>query len=548
MALNYCQKSIAVAKQNKNKFQEATSYRAIFNIYHNLNMNDSAVKYAVYSIKLTTEIGDTANIAVNYGNLCWMYMDLNQYDKAIDYGRKGIEAGGLYADTVGMLVSVNNLALCYLRMGNNGKAIELFEKQLNIGKRINRARSIRNALVNLGTIYYNTGNISELEKVTALLNDYNNSDPNLDNKNKCLQYINTAYSYIYHKNFKQAEVQLLLALKIAEADSLMDQLLNTYLTLSKVEFAQHNFVKGNFYENKWDALDEKNNATELAEYAAELETKYEVEKKSAKILLQEAQLREKSILNYMITGAGLCILIISFLTYRALLHKHRFQKQRIIELETQQQLTATEAVLKGEEQERTRIAQDLHDGLGGMLCGIKYSFTTMKGNLIMTPDNHQAFERGMDMLDSSIKEMRRVAHNMMPEALVRFGLDTALKDFCNEINQSGALAVNYQSIGMADTSLDQTISITIYRIVQELLNNTMKHARAKSVIVQLTKTEKQLTITVEDDGKGFDTNILKVNKGIGWLNIQNRVEFLKGKLDITSHEGEGTSVQIEINA
>ena len=72
----------------------------------------------------------------------------------------------------------------------------------------------------------------------------------------------------------------------------------------------------------------------------------------------------------------------------------------------------------------------------------------MKGNLIMTPDNEQAFERSMDMLDSSIKEMRRVAHNMMPEALVKFGLDTALQDFCNEINQSGALKVNYQSIGL----------------------------------------------------------------------------------------------------
>jgi signal transduction histidine kinase len=171
----------------------------------------------------------------------------------------------------------------------------------------------------------------------------------------------------------------------------------------------------------------------------------------------------------------------------------------------------------------------------------------MKGNLVMTPENAQAFERSMDMLDSSIREMRRVAHNMMPEALVKFGLDTALKDFCNDINQSGALVVNYQSIGLENVQLDQTVSITIYRIVQELINNTMKHAAAKNAIVQVSKSNTGITITVEDDGKGFNPVILQGGKGIGWSNIQSRVEYLKGKLDIQSAADKGTSVHIELN-
>jgi signal transduction histidine kinase len=182
-----------------------------------------------------------------------------------------------------------------------------------------------------------------------------------------------------------------------------------------------------------------------------------------------------------------------------------------------------------------------------MLSGIKFSMNSMKGNLIMTPDNAQAFERSMDMLDSSIKEMRRVAHNMMPEALVKFGLDTALKDFCNDINQSGALKVNYQSIGLDAAAIDQTTAITIYRIVQELINNTMKHAAASTAIVQVTKSNGQLSVTVEDDGKGFDTGVLQAAKGIGWTNIQSRVDFLKGRLDVQSATGRGTSVHIEFN-
>ena len=204
-------------------------------------------------------------------------------------------------------------------------------------------------------------------------------------------------------------------------------------------------------------------------------------------------------------------------------------------------------MLKGEEQERTRLAKDLHDGLGGMLSGIKFSLNTMKGNLIMTSENNQAFERSMDMLDSSIKEMRRVAHNMMPESLVKFGLDTALKDFCNEINKTGALNVSYQSLGLENEIIEQTTAITIYRIVQELINNTMKHAAAKTAIVQVTKSNDHLAVTVEDDGKGFDTTILYQSKGIGWSNIKNRVEFLKGTLDVQSEKDKGTSVHIELN-
>ena len=193
------------------------------------------------------------------------------------------------------------------------------------------------------------------------------------------------------------------------------------------------------------------------------------------------------------------------------------------------------------------MAKDLHDGLGGMLSGIKYSFNTVKGNLIMTDNNAQAFERSMDMLDSSIQEMRRVAHNMMPEALVRFGLDIALKDFCNDIQQSGALQICYQSNGFQNIMIDRTISITIYRIVQELINNTMKHAVAKNAIVQITKSGSQLSVTVEDDGKGFDKIEIMNPIGMGWNNIKNRVKFLKGRLDVDSQIRKGTSVHIEIN-
>jgi len=334
---------------------------------------------------------------------------------------------------------------------------------------------------------------------------------------------------------------------LSEKQNLLEGKTTSLGMLSAIAFSRQDYKKGfEYYYRKMDFENNVFNET-LQQKEADLRIRYETEKKDNQIRLQQYDIQRKSTFNYLLIAGAAALLLIVLLLFRTYRQKQRLQQKRILELETQQQLMAAGAVIKGEEQERTRLAKDLHDGLGGMLSGIKYSFQTMKGNLIMTPENQQAFERSMDMLDSSIKEMRRVAHNMMPEALVKFGLDTALKDFCEDINRSGALQVNYQSIGMEEVVVEGTAAIAVYRIIQELLNNTMKHAAATNAIVQLSKTQDGINITVEDDGNGFDPLILERATGIGWRNIQSRVEYLKGKMDVSTSPGKGTSVQIEIN-
>jgi signal transduction histidine kinase len=364
-------------------------------------------------------------------------------------------------------------------------------------------------------------------------------------------------------NFQAGRKYLDSAYVLAKQNDYINLIKDVYSNRYQLEKRQGNFALAIKYLDSFNVIRDSLQLGAEADRIEFLDAKYQAAKKEGQINqlqsdkeIQHLNLQKKNVLNYFLIAAALILILFTLLLYRDFKQKRKFQQQRISELETQQQLTATEAILKGEEQERTRLAKDLHDGLGGMLSGIKYSFNTMKGNLVMTPDNAQAFERSMDMLDSSIKEMRRVAHNMMPEALVKFGLNTALKDFCNDINQSGALQVSYQSIGLENVAIDQTIAITVYRIVQELINNTMKHAGAKTALVQVTKMEGHLSVTVEDDGKGFDASLLsqlnarkmeEVGRGIGWSNIQNRVEFLKGSLDVQSENEKGTSVHIEFN-
>ena len=477
---------------------------------------------------------------------------MRNFDKAIELGEKSVAGMRKINDRVWLGVALNNLGQSYASIRKLDRAAALYKEALQIGKAIGDKNMQANPYLNLGDISLQKG---EYEKLKL----YMDSALVLSKELKMAEGELTAtmglsFYYTYKKDFTRAEQLSKMALSLSYRLNLKSQRVRVFTQLSNLAYVKQNMPLGEYYATQSTLLGDSLLNESIRKNTLELEKKYESEKKESRIQkleadrkVQELSLQRRGIFNYMLITGIVVLVIISFLLYRTYRQKQTLQQQRISELEKEKQLTATEAVLKGEEQERTRLAKDLHDGLGGMLSGIKYSFNTMKGNLIMTPDNHQAFERSMDMLDSSIQEMRRVAHNMMPEALVKFGLDTALKDFCNDINQSGALKVSYQSIGIDAVILEQTTAITIYRIVQELLNNTMKHAAATQALVQVTKTDKQLTVTVEDDGKGFDTTMLGINKGIGWSNIQHRVDFLKGKLDVTSKAGEGTSVLIELN-
>jgi signal transduction histidine kinase len=135
---------------------------------------------------------------------------------------------------------------------------------------------------------------------------------------------------------------------------------------------------------------------------------------------------------------------------------------------------------------------------------------------------------------------------MMPEGLVSYGLDEALKQYCSSINTNGMLRVTYQSAGLSNRLAD-AVEITAYRIIQELLNNALKHAAATEAMVQVIRDEGRLNIVVEDNGRGFDMKSLDEKKGAGWVNIRARVEYLKGQLELNSEPGKGTQVNIEFN-
>lgn len=507
---------------------------------------DSSVALYLKAAAIFKETGDEQKIINCYYNLSGIYKYVGDTAKTFYYARETNKLARTTNDTVFLVRGLIALGEAYNFIKDYDSLLIVSQKGLPMASKqqMTFAQGIFNNF--LGLYYtnkakqYDTG----IRFYNSALQSFNNINIPFD---KAMVLQNMGHAYLQKKDYQHAILYSKEATELSKSLQFDQVRISSLMDLVHAEEKMGNEGESFMYLKQYvqlnDSIQQRNNQKKVYE----AESKHLGEKKELILQAQQKTIKQKNELNlYLASGVTLLLITVTLLyfNYR---HKQKIQFQKITELETQQQLTATEAVLKGEEQERTRLAKDLHDGLGGMLSGIKYSFNTIKGNLIMTPDNTQSFDRSMDMLDSSIKEMRRVAHNMMPEALVKFGLDTALKDFCNEIQQSGALYISYQSIGLQHLKTNQTVEITVYRIVQELVNNIMKHAAAKNAIVQVTKTNNQLAVTVEDDGRGFDTTILNKTKGIGWSSIENRVEFLKGKLDVDSQTDKGTSVHIEIN-
>jgi signal transduction histidine kinase len=213
----------------------------------------------------------------------------------------------------------------------------------------------------------------------------------------------------------------------------------------------------------------------------------------------------------------------------------------------QQQELRSRAIIEAEEKERTRIARELHDGIGQQLSAAKLNISGLQASLNTNNNEEKVMiQNAIDLIDESVKEVRVVSHSMMPNALIKSGLVSAVREFINKISSSGSLRINLEIVGLTDR-LEQTVETVLFRVLQELVNNIIKHAQATEVSIQLIRHETELTILIEDNGVGFNVDkVLDKEGGIGLKNIQSRVAFLNGQVFFDSHVDKGTTVTIEI--
>ncbi len=552
------EQAIPVARLLNDTVRVARVLANIGNVYLHKKDRVKAIEYYLQSARLWETCGDQNYLPVLFSNINSLLDEQKEHNKALEYGNKAVALAQKIGDVYSVVNGLVNLSTTYGYLEDHKKEYELLEKALPLAKKNKDLDQIATVYHNMGDYYFKRKIFSSaLEKY---LDSYTYVKQMGNRYHLCT--ISTELAQVYYKlNQNSKALQYILqAEKLAGEVGARTDLKEIYKTRAEIEQQAGNHKLAGEYFSKALILSDSLFKAETSEKVAEVEAKYQNEKKQQAITqlekdkqIQSLTIKEKSTLNYFLIAAVAILLITGFLAYLNIRHRHllakketELQQQLIRELEKDRKLIAVDSMLKGQEEERSRLAKDLHDGLGGLLSGVKFSLSHMKDNLIITPDNMAVFERSLDMLDTSIKELRRVAHNMMPEMLTKFGLDEAVKEYCNTVNGTKLVSVKYQSLGM-ESRPDKAVEIIIYRIIQELLNNILKHAAATETFVQMIREDSRLNVVVEDNGKGFDTSLPENNKGAGWVNIRSRVEYLKGQLDVHSEPGKGTLVNMEFN-
>lgn len=550
------QKAFGEARRLKNQKELALVMDLKGWIFQNKEQYDSATYYFIDALKIADSNNDIKFSAEIANNLSILFWTIGDFKKAATYASGAYFNGLQLRDTMLMSNGLFNLG--------NAKG------QL---KQYDSARILYRKVTELITdpSKYNYVLFRALSNDAAMLSEENRTDESIKKYKEILQLSSkvppSLMAYIYSglgaaqlkKNLPaDAEVNLTKAVSIAQRANDSYSLRDNYLLMAKIKKARSDFKSALFFREKYDSLNEKmmNEATTKNMHA--LEKKYNSAKKDNQIARQQLSLVEnKNIIqtenniNAALISGIILLLFVALLVYRNFRNRHKILKQseelkmqKIQELENEKQLIAARSLLQGQEEERTRLARDLHDGVGGLLSGVKLSMSNMKGNFFLSEENALAMNNVFMQLDQSIAELRRVSHNMMPESLIKYGLKEALENYCETLNISGKIKVQLQTYGMEER-MEQSNEIVAYRMVQELLNNVIKHADAKNVLIQLVRKQDHFTLTVEDDGKGFDPK--EISSGAGLQNIKARAEYLNGTLDIVSSRGEGTSVTIEGN-
>jgi len=549
-ALDYHNKSLTVCKQIDDKLGIANAYLYIA-IIHEFKLNyDTAINYYYRSMRMYEELGNKRNIGITLLNIGDLFKSLQDYDKAKENYINGLKIFKEKEDLRNVGLSNNKIGIIYSVVGQYDSALYHYQVCKVFYDSIENKSGLAHLNINKGNLFLNQGIYDSAFFYFSKARDtfeqmdfkrgYLNASLALADLNKKKGKINTAME-IYKK-----------CQEIASQVS-PHSLLNVYSGILNIYKSSGNFKKAFEYQTKYYEINDSIFNLEKAEVIADLTFKYEKEKDQAKILSLENEnlakdlsLRKRTNQRniYLFSGIGtIAVILFLLIFYRQKAHKDKIiAEQKIKQLEEEKKLLAAKFLVEGQEEERKRIAKELHDGLGVLLSTTKIQFSTIKDK---SPENKHLIEKATKLLEQATGDVRKISHNMMPGLLTRFGIYEATEDLFDKLNETEGLTAIIEIKGEQSRLLENK-EIMLYRIFQEMVNNTLKHAEAKNISLVIKIQKDNLNIEYSDDGKGFNVEEKLHLKSIGLSSIQSRVNFLSGNVTMKSEPGQGVNYTIHI--
>lgn len=523
---------------------------------------ESAFKALSDALEIATETGNAKEIANSQLNLGKLYQNQLEWDAALSAYQKALAISEALEDYQLTGKAHNNIGTILYKNGDWATA----NKELSLAIAAYREA---NDQVAIARLWLNKANVQlEMGKIQKAIVTYKNALEEYKQMGLSLETANIWHQVgrWLHRSGQPTEAIKYYDSSLTIADSF------DYLTL-RIEnynaFAEAYIAVDAYSEAiKFQALYEDAMQTFWSQYQAskalELKTKeqekqlfslqLENEKVRAEQERQSAFAQQRLMWNYflvLVVVAGGVLFFVVFKLYKKnqqakLAEKQKkISQQKVIELIREQELKSMYATLDGQETERRRIAQELHDAVGTTLSMAKLFFQNMEDHLThLNQDVSNEYTRAIGLLDNSVGEIRRISHNLASGVLSKLGLQHGLDELLDSVKTTGQLSVNYHIYGFEQRFPIGT-EMQLYRVLQELIANVLKHSKATQVTVQLIEKDNNLTIMVEDNGIGFDPN--NQAKGIGLQNVEARLHKLEADWTLDTSLGRGTTITISLD-
>ncbi|MBW6459045.1 MAG: sensor histidine kinase [Bacteroidales bacterium] len=512
-------------------------------MFKEMALYDSALIHYIELIKIAEEKGMEKSLAMGYLNMGILYMQLEDYERAFHYLNLSIPMNEKHYPNLVGLARMNIGLIHYAKKDYDAALVELRIAH-NSYQSLEDRKKLADVLNNLGNVYIDIPNLDSAEyyyvRARDLFSELGCWYPYGQTLN------NLGLLNIYRKNYSLAYQLLDSSLAVAIRTGNPELASTAYKNLYFGHKTQDDHQQALKYYLLHDSIQDMIYQLEKDRLMADLEMKYQNEKKQAQILALERDNLIKTKQNniYLFTAIG----IIALITFGLLYFRQRARKDRIIaqqrirQLEEEKKLLAAKSLVEGQEEERKRIARELHDGLGVLLSTTRMQFSSIGD---ASPGARPLIEKASRLLEQASSDVRKISHNMMPGLLTKLGLYEAVADLFEKLSETEGLKVTAEIPEDAER-MPENREIMLYRIIQELANNTLKHAQASNIELRMELHPGKMDVFYSDDGIGFNIEEKLMSKSIGLNSIQSRVNFLNGKMDVRSEPGKGAAFRFEI--
>ena len=494
----------------------------------------------LHSFITLRKIKNKPAIASITGNIGAIYIGQNNYSKALKNYETALSIQKEIGDKKGAAVSYLNIGVINERQHHYSDALKNYDISLKLYEEIDDKRGIANVYNNRGEVYSIQGKYDEA--LSNYLSALSFRKKNGDKKGLASIYNNLGKFYYQQHHFSEALMYYNDALLLSKEIGYKYNIGETYLNLSLLDSALGNYKKSlEDYKMYMKYKDSLNNEASL-EKTIRIQMDYEFDKKQEaekaeqkrREIMEAHQKQNQHILLFCFVVGVLIIFLFTLLVYR-----NKMRSKFLIGIKNEE-IARKEANIAGQEEERNRIAKELHDGIGGTLAGIKMKLQYVEA----VHENIPELKSVINTIGDTCKEIRTLSHNLAPLILTNAFFIEAMTEVIGKFVIPEKLAIDFEYYPEEELNqIPKNIQAAIYRICQELLNNIIKHANATKVEIALSKEENDIHLLVEDNGIGFEN---KLKKGMGLKNIESRVHALNGKIVIDSKAGRGTATEIYI--